>query len=124
MVIWLTGLPGAGKTTLAVGLADRLTQAVILDGDQVRTWLTPDCDFSREGRRRHVLRVGRVASLIERVGGVPIVALVSPIDADRREAIACCQQVRVIHVTGPARQPYDGTIPYEIPSDAWPLDTQ
>jgi adenylylsulfate kinase len=92
LTIWLTGLPSAGKTTLAVALAERLRAAgcrvEVLDGDVVRTHLTKGLGFSREDRAENVRRVGFVAHLLSRNGIVVVCALVSPYQADRDEVRA------------------------------------
>lgn len=89
LTIWLTGLPSAGKTTLARGLGDRLLRAghrvEVLDGDVVRTQLTKDLGFSREDRAENVRRVGFVAHLLSRNGVMVVCALVSPYRNERDE---------------------------------------
>ena len=97
MVIWITGPPGSGKTTRAKGI-----KGVLLDGDEVRKWLTPDCDFSDEGIKKNVLRVARVAALIADGGGTAIVALVSPIRRHREEAFDLIgrERLEVIQLSG------------------------
>lgn len=81
-VIWLTGLPAAGKTTIAVHLARRLRArgvvAVILDGDELRAGLCTDLGFSELDREENIRRAGCVAELISRSGVIAICALVSP----------------------------------------------
>jgi 3'-phosphoadenosine 5'-phosphosulfate synthase len=81
-VVWLTGLSGAGKSTLAVALAgelDRRGRTVeVLDGDEVRTHLSKGLGFSREDRDTNVRRIGYVARLVARSGGVAITAAISP----------------------------------------------
>ena len=58
MIVWITGLPGAGKTTTAKKLLKIMPHGTMfLDGDEVRKWLTTDCDFSPDGRKRHAQRV-------------------------------------------------------------------
>ncbi len=81
-IIWLTGLSGAGKSTIAMQLYAALTQASlkveVLDGDEVRTWLAPGLGFSQADRDLNVQRVGRVAHLLSRNGVLVIVAMISP----------------------------------------------
>lgn len=80
--IWLTGLSGAGKTTLAQGLETALRQqggkVEILDGDVVRTNLSKGLGFSKEDRDTNILRIGFVAQLLSRNGVAVIVAAISP----------------------------------------------
>lgn len=81
-VIWLTGLPAAGKTTLARVLAERLREmgwrVETLDGDEVRRWLSPEAGFSREDRERHLKRVAHVSRLLARNGVAVVASFVSP----------------------------------------------
>ena len=77
MIIWITGAPGSGKSTTAMTFRDRFPHSVILDGDDCRVWLTPDCDFSDGGRAKHAQRVWRVAWQISVAGGTAICALVA-----------------------------------------------
>ena len=89
IVVWLTGLSGAGKSALAKALAALLMERTdrtvsILDGDDVRRHLSAGLGFSREDRLANVLRVAYVASEIAKHGGIAICALVSPY-ADARE---------------------------------------
>jgi adenylylsulfate kinase len=83
--IWLTGRPSAGKTTLARAIAGTIghDRSEVLDGDELRTWLSQELGFSRADRRDHVLRVGRLAALLSRHGVVVLVSLVSPYRDDR-----------------------------------------
>ena len=88
--IWLTGLPGAGKTTIARATERLLHQlgahCCVLDGDQLRQGLSSDLGFSREGRGEQSRRVAHVAALLADSGAIPIVALVSPYAEDRQQA--------------------------------------
>ena len=87
-VIWLTGLSGSGKSTIATALKRALfsqgTPACILDGDDIRRGLYSDLAFSPEDRKENVRRVGEVARLLADTGIVPIVALISPYRIDRQ----------------------------------------
>lgn len=89
-VLWLTGLPAAGKSTLAMQLERRLfergVQTYVLDGDNVRTGLCRDLGFTADDRSENVRRVGEVAALFADAGLVAIAAFISPYRADREEA--------------------------------------
>ena len=82
VVIWLTGPSGAGKTTLAHALADRLKSmgkpVEILDGDEIRRTLYPDLGFSPEARKMHNRVVIHMAKLLSRNGVFVVVSLISP----------------------------------------------
>jgi adenylyl-sulfate kinase len=86
-VIWLTGLSGAGKSTIAVHLKLRLTEqgfaTVILDGDELRNGLCRGLGFSPEDRTENNRRVGEAAKLLRDVGICVVVALISPFARDR-----------------------------------------
>jgi len=81
-VVWFTGIPGSGKTTLARMLRERLSELGLcvehLDGDEVRPWLSPEAGFSREDRLRHLRRVAFVSHLLSRNGVVVLASFVSP----------------------------------------------
>jgi bifunctional enzyme CysN/CysC len=89
-VLWLTGLPGAGKSTIADALERRLhgmgLHTYVLDGDNVRSGLNKDLGFTPEDRAENVRRVAETAHLLLDAGLIVIVALVSPFRADRRVA--------------------------------------
>nr|WP_322097396.1 adenylyl-sulfate kinase [Nakamurella alba] len=86
--LWLTGLPSAGKTTLALAVAERLRAAgaevEVLDGDEVRTHLSAGLGFSREDRDTHVTRIGFVAELLARHGVVVLVPVIAPYESTRQ----------------------------------------
>lgn len=90
--VWLTGLSGAGKTTLAGMLAHALHQeghaAYVLDGDRLRTGLNADLGFTPQDRAENMRRVGQVARLMADAGLVVIVSLISPFKEDRAKARA------------------------------------
>lgn len=100
---WLTGLPGAGKTTLATGLVMALRargeSAVLLDGDALRLAAHADLDHSSAGRRAQALRVAHLARAAIERGEWPVVALVSPMRADRAMAAEILGGMREIHIT-------------------------
>ena len=92
--VWFTGLPGAGKTTIATAVEARLIGAgrcaYWLDGDNLRHGLCSDLGFSKSDRETNVGRVGAIARLFADAGTVALVALVSPYND-------CRQKVRELH---------------------------
>lgn len=109
VTVWLTGLPSAGKTTLALALADRLradgADVEVLDGDEVRTHLSAGLGFSRADRDTHVDRIGFVAELLARHGVVVLVPVIAPY-ADARDKVAAHHRSRgtrllQVHVSTP-----------------------
>ncbi|MBI5500939.1 MAG: adenylyl-sulfate kinase [Deltaproteobacteria bacterium] len=88
-VVWFTGLPASGKSTLAESTARALREAgrrvEVLDGDEVRTHLCKGLGFTREGRDTNIRRIGFVAHLLARNGIVAIAAAISPYRAIRDE---------------------------------------
>ena len=91
-VIWLTGLSGSGKSTIANALEKKLfslgMHAYVLDGDNMRLGLNKDLGFTREDRAENVRRVSEVAHNLYDAGLIAIVALVSPYAEDRNQARA------------------------------------
>jgi len=86
--LWMTGLSGSGKSTIATALEEELVlkygkHVRLLDGDNVRTGLNRDLGFSKEDRAESVRRVGEMACLFSDAGVITIVSLVSPYRADR-----------------------------------------
>lgn len=83
--VWLTGLSGSGKSTVAEALAARLTGRVeLLDGDEVREFLSKGLGFSRVDRDTNVLRIGWVASTLAKHGVLVLAAVISPYAETRR----------------------------------------
>jgi adenylylsulfate kinase len=89
-VIWLTGLPGSGKTTIAKALYPRLKElgfkAELLDGDSVRKELSPELGFTKQDREIHARRVVYLSKILSRNGIISIVSLISPYRDFRRYA--------------------------------------
>lgn len=111
-VVLLTGLPGAGKTTLGAAVTAALeaagTPATHLDGDEVRRTISAGLGFSAEDRATHVRRVGWVAARIARHGGVVVVSLIAPEDAVRREVARLVREagarMALVHVATPVAE--------------------
>ena len=89
-IVWLTGLSGSGKTTVANGVEENLGkigfQSVVLDGDNLRHGLCNDLSFTLADRNENVRRIGEVARLFLEQGFVVLVALVSPV-RDARDQV-------------------------------------
>jgi adenylyl-sulfate kinase len=87
--VWFTGLPSAGKSTLAELLADELRErghgVEVLDGDVVRQHLSKGLGFSKEDRDENIRRIGFVCGLLTRHGAAAIAAAISPYRAIRDE---------------------------------------
>src|SRR6185436_8623315 len=90
--VWLTGLSGSGKSTIAVELEKRLwdrgVRAYILDGDNVRHGLNKNLGFSPADRTENIRRIGEVAKLFTEAGMVAITAFISPYREDRDQVRA------------------------------------
>jgi bifunctional enzyme CysN/CysC len=98
--IWFTGLPAAGKSTIASAVEERLViegrHALLLDGDNLRHGLNADLGFDEAARTENVRRTGHVASLLAESGAIALVSLVSPYARDR-------QDVATLHTAGGLR---------------------
>ena len=90
VTIWLTGLSGAGKSTIAFALEQQLASlghaCYVLDGDNVRHGLASDLGFDKKDRRENIRRVAHVAQLMNDAGLIVIAALISPMCEDRAMA--------------------------------------
>ncbi len=92
VTIWLTGLSGSGKSTIAVGVEQALIQrghlAYVLDGDNIRHGLNKNLGFSPEDRTENIRRIGEVAKLFTDAGVIVLTSFISPYRADRDAARA------------------------------------
>lgn len=100
-ILWLTGNTGAGKTTLAQGLEAYVNEElstehsyarrlIVLDGDDMRATISTDATLSAEDRRKHNLRVARLAAHLQSRGFLVIVAVIAPFASVRSEIDAIC----------------------------------
>lgn len=100
-VIFLTGLSGSGKTTIARALVEKYKTKgilpVLLDGDEIRK-VIHQTGFDEESRKKHNLNVGYMASLLESQGNVVIVSLISPYIDIRNEIRNMCNRFIEVHV--------------------------
>ncbi len=102
VVIWLTGLSGSGKSTIAVELEHALVEnkqhAYILDGDNIRHGLNKNLGFSPEDRSENIRRIGEVAKLFVNANIITITAFISPYREDRDSARALSKEGEFIEV--------------------------
>jgi adenylylsulfate kinase-like enzyme len=124
-VVWLTGNSGAGKSTLAFGMRDYFNdeahsgsplarRIIVLDGDEMRATVSVDEGFSPEDRRRHNLRVARLAKLFSDHGFLVIVSVIAPFQKVRDELQPICDPTWV-YVKRTGLEANDR--PYEPPTD-------
>jgi adenylylsulfate kinase len=103
-VVWCTGLSGAGKSTIALAVCDRLIAAgarvEYLDGDSIRS-VFPQTGFSKPERDAHVRRVGFLASRLEHHGVFVVCALISPYAESREFVRRLCRRFVEVHVSTP-----------------------
>ena len=110
LVVFLTGLSGSGKSTIARALRDAVTErgdrtVSLLDGDLVRSLLSAGLTFSRADRDLNIARIGYVATEVARHGGIAICAPIAPYAAARAQVRAAVREVGdflLIHVATPA----------------------
>lgn len=103
--LWFTGLPAAGKSTLAERVAKILREAgrrvEVLDGDEVRTHLSRGLGYGREGRDTNIRRIGHVSQLLVRNGIVAVAAAISPYRELRDENRALIGEFVEVYVDCP-----------------------
>ena len=101
-ILWLTGLPAAGKTTLAREIVQRLEElgvrAFALDGDDLRLGLNSDLGFSHADRNESVRRAGHAARLLVDAGTIAVAALISPFRKHRQRIRALAGDGRFVEV--------------------------
>jgi adenylyl-sulfate kinase len=104
-VVWFTGLPSSGKSTLSLMVQRALDEAgfavEVLDGDEIRQRLTKGLGFSKEDRDENIRRISYVAKRIANVGGVAVTAAISPFREARERARAEIGNFVEVHVDCP-----------------------
>jgi sulfate adenylyltransferase len=116
-ILWFTGLSGAGKSTLANALRDKLaSQRVleILDGDEVRTYLSKGLGFSKEDRDTNIRRIGYVARVLARNGVGVITAAISPYAQTRQEVKDLAAQENIPFVEVYAHAPLEALVERDV----------
>ena len=101
-VVWLTGLSGSGKSTIARELQRHLfnmgCSVFVLDGDNVRTGINADLGFTDDDRKENIRRVGEIAKLFTQAGFITITAFISPFRADRDRVRALFEGDRFLEI--------------------------
>ncbi len=102
VVIWFTGLPSSGKSTLAHAVEEELYSrghlSYVLDGDNVRHGLNKNLGFSPEDREENIRRIGEVARLFAQAGVITMTAFISPYQKDRERARQLLEDEEFIEV--------------------------
>jgi len=102
LVVWFIGLSGSGKSTLASRLEQRLYEqgkrTFILDGDNIRSGLNRDLDFSESARKENIRRIAHVAALMADAGLITITAFITPFEAERQMVRATVGEERYLEV--------------------------
>lgn len=101
-ILWFTGLSGSGKSTLANAVEQELysrgIRTYVLDGDNIRHGLNSNVDFSEEGRKENIRRIGEVSKLFVDAGIIVLTAFISPFRADRDRVRALVQDGEFIEI--------------------------
>ena len=101
-VLWFTGLSGAGKSTIAYKLEEKLYEqeilSYVLDGDNIRQGLNKNLGFTPEGRKENIRRIAEVASLFVNAGIITIVSFISPFTEDRKMAESIISREKFIEI--------------------------
>ena len=103
--IWFTGLHGAGKSTIATGLAERLRHdnipVVIVDGDEIRKTVSSDLGYSSAERNEHMKRVAGICRIISENGVLVIASVASPTESSREYAKSVLKKMFLVYVKCP-----------------------
>jgi len=101
-VLWFTGLPCSGKSTLAYKVEEKLflrkLHTYVLDGDNIRTGLNNNLDFSAEDRQENIRRIGEVAKLFVDAGLIVMAAFISPYERDRERVRSIVEEKEFVEV--------------------------
>lgn len=101
-VIWLTGLSGSGKSTIANGLNKKFFaknfKSIVLDGDNIRLGINNDLGFNHQDRAENIRRVAEIAKLSKENGQIVITSFISPFETDRKRAKDIISSVDFIEV--------------------------
>lgn len=101
-IVFFTGLSGAGKTTIAKALIEKLRksghQAMLLDGDEIRD-IFKNYGFDKEARLKHIADISKMAAFLQKQGIIPIVSLISPYEEARQHARSLTKDFTEVYVS-------------------------
>jgi adenylyl-sulfate kinase len=108
LTVWFTGLSGSGKSTLSLAVCQQLAAAgyrvQLLDGDEVRLFLSRDLGFSKQDRDENIRRIGYVAELLTKNGVITLVSAISPYREARDSVRARIPQFLEVYVNAPVEE--------------------
>lgn len=108
LTVWFTGLSGSGKSTLSLAVHDQLAAAgyrvQLLDGDEIRLFLSRDLGFSKQDRDENVRRIGYVAELLTRSDVIALVSAISPYRSARDAVRARIPNFLEVYVNAPVEE--------------------
>ena len=108
LTVWFTGLSGSGKSTLSLAVCEQLAasgyRVQLLDGDEVRLFLSRDLGFSKQDRDENIRRIGYVAELLTKNGVITLVSAISPYRSARASVRARIPQFLEVYVNAPVEE--------------------
>ena len=108
LTVWFTGLSGSGKSTLSLAVCQELAasgyRVQLLDGDEVRLFLSRDLGFSKQDRDENIRRIGFVAELLTKNGVITLVSAISPYRSARDSVRARIPQFLEVYVNAPVEE--------------------
>src|SRR3989338_1353613 len=103
--IWFTGMHGAGKSTIAAGLAERLRKnsipVIIIDGDEIRKMVSSDLGYTTAERNEHMKRVAGICRIISENGVLVIASVASPTESSREYAKSFLKKMFLVYAKCP-----------------------
>jgi len=108
LTVWFTGLSGSGKSTLSLAVHEQLCatgyRVQLLDGDEVRLFLSRDLGFSKQDRDENIRRIGYVAELLSKNGVITLVSAISPYRSARDAVRARIPNFLEVYVNAPVEE--------------------
>jgi len=119
MIVWFTGNSGSGKTSLVKAIQRKISNTIILDGDEMRASISLGAGFSKEDREEHNLRVARLAKILNQQNYLILISVIAPFREARDKIDKICSPIW-IYVK--RTLPEDKEKPYEEPIGIFTID--